>query len=87
MVTDRTDFMLIKDAAISGYNNEYLTGVTPNECAAQCAARTAFTCRSFDHNPSTNECWMSEENDQTQSVTSTTTYHLYVRICKLSFGF
>ena len=85
MVTDRNDFALIKGAAISGYNNEDLTGVTANECAALCVSRTTFTCRSFDHNPSTKECWLSEENDLTQSFRSDASYNLFVRTCEFNY--
>ncbi|XP_071488096.1 C-type mannose receptor 2-like, partial [Diadema antillarum] len=80
LVTSRTDFMFIKDAAISGYNNEVLYSVTPNDCAAECASRTTFTCRSFDFEPSSNTCWLSEENDQTTGASTYSTYHLYIRI-------
>ncbi|XP_072177280.1 uncharacterized protein [Diadema setosum] len=80
LVTSRTDFMLIKNAAISGYNNEVVSGVTPNDCAAACASRPTFTCRSFDFEPSSNTCYLSEENDQTVGASTTASYHLYIRI-------
>ncbi|XP_071827139.1 macrophage mannose receptor 1-like isoform X2 [Apostichopus japonicus] len=80
MVTTRTDFMLIREAHIDGFNNLYISGVDQNSCASTCADSTDFTCRSFDYKPSTNECWLSEENDKTQATGSGSTYHLFVRI-------
>lgn len=82
MVTTRTDFMLIREAHIDGFNNLYISGVDQNSCASTCADSTDFTCRSFDYKPSTNECWLSEENDKTQATGSGSTYHLFVRICE-----
>ncbi|KAJ8026239.1 Contactin-associated protein 1 [Holothuria leucospilota] len=80
LVTSRTDFMFIKDSHISGYNNQYISGVDQNSCASTCVSATSFVCRSFDYNPSTNECWLSEEDDKSQTLVSDTSYHLFVRI-------
>ncbi|XP_063963415.1 uncharacterized protein LOC129273234 [Lytechinus pictus] len=80
LVTGRTDFMFIKERHISGYNNEALSGVTPDQCASACVSASSFVCLSFDYKQSSNECWLSAENDLTVATGTGTTYHLYVRI-------
>ncbi|XP_780522.4 uncharacterized protein LOC575010 [Strongylocentrotus purpuratus] len=80
IVTDRTDFMLIRESHLSGYNNEYQSGLTVNECVAACAAATTFVCLSCDFHPSDGGCYLSEENDQTVTISSGAEYHLLVRI-------
>ncbi|XP_041476506.1 uncharacterized protein LOC121424795 [Lytechinus variegatus] len=80
IVTDRTDFMLIRERHISNYNNDYQTGLTVNQCAAACVAASSFVCRSFDYHPSDGGCYLSEENDLTVALTSGSDYHLHVRI-------
>ena len=49
------------DAAIAGYNNEALTGVSPQDCAAACTgdARKSW-CRSFDYYKSGQRCDLSD---------------------------
>ncbi len=51
------EFTRTANAAISGYNNEHLTGVMPAQCAQACEARG--WCKSFDYYKSTRECDLS----------------------------
>ncbi len=55
-------FDLTVNAAISGYNVEALSNVTPEACAAACTSSTRQGwCRSFDYNKTTNACDLSDK--------------------------
>ena len=45
---------------VAGYNNQQLTGVTIEECAAACCASTSFSCTSFDYYVGQDKCDLSE---------------------------
>lgn len=50
------------EAAISGYNNESLSNVSPEQCAAACTAGSrANWCVSFDYIKTTNKCDLSSK--------------------------
>jgi hypothetical protein len=55
-------FTSTTNAAISGFNTEALTGVTPQQCAAACTDATRSSwCRSFDYNKTTSKCDLSDK--------------------------
>ena len=86
LVTGRTDFMFIKDRYIDNFNNAILNGITLESCATACVSASSFICRSFDYNPPTSTCYLSEENDLTVylHVEYNPAFHLFVRISKFS---
>lgn len=54
-------FASTANAAISGFNTEALTGVTPQQCAAACTdASRASWCRSFDYQKTAAKCDLSD---------------------------
>ena len=56
-------FLHQPNAAISGYNNEQLTGVTPEACAAACTSSTRVAwCRSFDYDKTASKCDLSDKS-------------------------
>ncbi|XP_077992102.1 uncharacterized protein LOC144446224 [Glandiceps talaboti] len=59
VLTSRLDFHLIPYKYISNNNNEEISDQTAEECAAECASRTSYTCRSFDYD---GKCYLSEYN-------------------------
>lgn len=55
-------FETTANAAISGYNREQLTAVTPQACAEACALSSrASWCRSFDYNKTASSCDLSDK--------------------------
>ena len=50
------------NAAIYGYNNKHLTGVTPEECACACDQETSFECKSFDYYKNSSACDLSSKS-------------------------
>lgn len=56
------DFTFTANAAISGFNRESLTGVTPQQCAEACqASDRSGWCVSFDFNRTTSTCDLSDK--------------------------
>src|SRR3989344_8989958 len=56
------DFTLTPNAAISGYNRENLTIVTPAQCAEACqGSERSGWCVSFDFNKTTSACDLSHK--------------------------
>lgn len=55
-------FSRIPNAAISGYNNVHLVGVTAQQCRDACLSRTDFYCKSFDYYNGQGKCDLSSEN-------------------------
>ncbi|MCY1021614.1 PAN domain-containing protein [Pyxidicoccus sp. MSG2] len=53
-------FSRTPNAAIYGYNNEHLTGVTPSQCASACLGRT--WCKSFDYYKYERQCDLSDKS-------------------------
>ena len=84
LITSRSDFYMIRHMAITDFNNEVITVASAELCAAECVARTSYVCRSFDFHFSSGACYMSEENEKTQSAAlyANTNMHLFVRISK-----
>ena len=84
LISNRSDFYFIKDTAINGYNNEVISVSSAELCAAECVTRTTFVCRSFEFDLNSRTCYMSEENEKTQSddVYTHTGVYLFVRISK-----
>lgn len=56
-------FTHTENAAISGFNTEQLTGVTPEDCASACldASRSPW-CVSFDYHKNTSKCDLSNKS-------------------------
>lgn len=52
-----SEFRFTANAAISGYNRDHLTGVTPSQCAAAC--KTKSWCKSFDFERQAAACDLS----------------------------
>ncbi|KAF0813890.1 hypothetical protein IGB42_01569 [Andreprevotia sp. IGB-42] len=58
-------YYLTPNAAISGYNNEHLTAVTPAECATACSdASRSNWCKSFDYFKTQQACDLSDKRAQ-----------------------
>ncbi|MBF0277046.1 MAG: pentapeptide repeat-containing protein [SAR324 cluster bacterium] len=53
-------FTMTPNAAISGYNNQHLTGVSPSDCAQQCLQNS--WCQSFDYYKNESKCDLSDKN-------------------------
>lgn len=56
---NRAYFKAYKDKALSGYNDDKLTGVSLDQCMRACATSVEFLCRSFDYDDARNVCYLS----------------------------
>ena len=55
-------FTRTRNAAIKGYNNRHLSGVSPAACARACLNETSFLCKSFDYYKNEQACDLSSKS-------------------------
>jgi hypothetical protein len=73
-------FSRIPNAAISGYNNVQLIGVTAQQCQDACLNRVDFYCKSFDYYNAQAKCDLSSANAVTAGgLYSSVAYDHHVR--------
>lgn len=70
---------MVPDTAITGHNNEQMTGVTVEQCEAACCARD--WCKSFDFTDTDNHCNLADVDATRQfgETTSDGNWALYER--------
>ncbi|XP_033633182.1 lymphocyte antigen 75-like [Asterias rubens] len=79
VITGRTDYIMTDNGYISGLNEETISSTTVENCAAECAGRTSYTCRSFDFSKSSSTCYLSVETDETVALSSSSDFSFYRR--------
>ena len=70
--------------ALDGYNKEYLSHYTVDQCKQACEETTDFDCKSFDlknGGGSSGGCYLSSEDRYTSALTDYSNYHYYEILC------
>lgn len=72
------EFRFTANSAISGYNTEHLTSVTPEQCATACRASSRPWCKSFDYHRADKWCDLSDKRaSDVGGLSAGTTYDHY----------
>lgn len=65
------------DKRLSSNDDKVVSGMTAVQCADACGKETSFPCRSFDHDRTGNNCYLSSADSDDAAVSEVKGFDFY----------